>query len=131
MMNHYRVLGKMFYYVLVEVFGVVLLVFFLLILMNVYELLKFIPWAVGLSSAATGFCVLEKTDTNIRHKHAYGVGSGISVAFITFLVLSTLFLFLSGAAQLDKWNLLIFLVIGACCGELGAVLAIRHSALTR
>lgn len=126
-MNHYRVFGKTLYYVLVEVFGIILLATFLLTLLDVNELLKFIPWPVGLSCAATGFCVLEKTGKHITHKHAYGVGAGTLAAFITYLVLSALFVFLSGAARLDRWDLLIFLVIGACCGELGAMLAVKHS----
>jgi len=127
MTNQRRVFGKILYYVLVEVFGTVLLVFFLLMFMDVYEVLKFIPWIVALSSAATGFCVLEKTPWKLKYKHLSAVGAGIAAVLTMYGVLNVAFLFLSGEFQLNGWDFLIFLVIGPGCSELGAFLAIKHT----
>lgn len=127
MTNYLRVLGKILYYILVEVFGTVLLVFFLSLLMDLHMILTFIPWIIALSSAAAGFCVRERGLAPLKRQHLVAVGTGIAAVLLIYGVLNVIFFFFSGEYQLSGWNFLTFLVIGSGCSELGALLAGRHA----
>ncbi|MBW2093873.1 MAG: hypothetical protein JRI80_03200 [Deltaproteobacteria bacterium] len=126
MKNRFPLFLKITFHVFVEVFGAVLLISFLCLVMDVNRVLKLIPWIVALSSAASGYCVLDKAKTLGRHKHLLATGAGSGAALLLYGILSVLLFFSTGERPFSSWDLLIFPAIGSGCGELGGLLALKR-----
>jgi len=112
-------------YIFVEVFGAVLLVFFLSMVVDTGRVVKLIPWIVALSSAASGYCVLEKGHSLKKHRYLFTAGAGCASALLLYAVLSVFFFFSNGEGPFTSWDILVFLAIGSGCGSLGGVIAAK------
>jgi hypothetical protein len=126
MRNRLRLFLKIVSYILVEVFGAVLLVSFLSMLTDVLTVLKFVLPIVALSSAASGFCTLDRNSGPIIHKHLSAIGTGIGAALLLYGILDVFLFFLSGEYLFGFRDLLVFLGIGAGFAELGGLLALKR-----
>lgn len=126
MRNRFPLFLKIIFYVLVEVFGAVLLVAFLFLFIDVNRVLKLIPWIVALSTAASGYGILDKKNFGGRRKYLFAAGVGNAAALLLYGVLSVFLLFSIGECPFTYWDLLIFLALGSGCGGLGGVLAVKR-----
>jgi hypothetical protein len=126
MKNHFRVLSKIIFHVFVEVFGAILLVFFLSQVMEVSRVLRLVPWIVALSSAASGYGAMVEGKIVGRYKHLFATGAGNGAAVLLYGTLSILLFFSIGERPFPSWDLLIFIAIGSGCGELGGLLAMKR-----
>ncbi len=127
MRNRLRLFLKIVSYILVEAFGAVLLVSFLSMLTDVITVLKFVLPIVALSSAASGFCTLDKSVDLIIHRHLSAIGTGIGTGLLLYGILGVFLFFLSGENLFGFRDFLVFLGIGAGCAELGGLLALKRS----
>ena len=123
---HFSLLGKFVYSTFVGVFGTILLFLFSNTFLNVFEALSFIPWIIALNTAITGYSLLDKTKNLLTHKHVSSIGAGILNVIITYVILTLLFVYLVGESFFDTRDLILFLIIGIVCSELGALLAIKY-----
>ena len=56
-----RLPGKVAYAIFSGVCGTLLLVMFCAAILNVYQVVKYLPWMIAFNSAMTGFSLIEKT----------------------------------------------------------------------
>ncbi len=118
--------GKFAYSILVGVFGTILLVLFLCTLLNIVDVIKFIPWIMGFNTATTGYSLVEKTRDRLRYRQVFSIVAGILNVLVTCIILNVISFHLLGGYLFDKKDLMIFLIIGTVCSEFGALLAIRY-----
>ena len=128
---HFTLLGKFAYSIFIGVFGTILLFLFSNTFFNVFEALRFIPWIIALNAAITGYSLLDKTKDLLTHKHIWSIGAGILNVIITYVILTLLCVYLVGESLFDTRDLILFLIIGIVCSELGALLAIKYFKLRR
>jgi len=126
MRNRFPLFLKVIFYILVEVLGAVLLVAFLFLFMDVSRVLKLIPWIVALSSAASGYGILDKRNFLGRRKYLFAAGVGSTAALLLYGFLSVFLFFSIGECPFTCWDLLLFLALGSGCGGLGGVLAVKR-----
>lgn len=130
-LNNYLVLSKVAYSIFIGVVGSALLVLFLTFLIESVQVLRFIPWIIAFNSAMTGYSLLDKTRDRLKRKEISSVCAGVLTVTISFIVLNLIFMLSSGEYLLTRWDLLLFLVLGGACSELGAILAIKYFKLKR
>ena len=129
--NNYLVLSKVAYSILIGVVGTVLLVFFLTFLIESVQVLKFIPWIIAFNSAIAGYSLMDKTRDRLKRKEIFSICAGVLTVTISFIVLNLIFMLSHGEYLLTRIDLLLFLILGVACSELGAVLAIKYFNLKR
>jgi hypothetical protein len=129
--NNYLVFSKGAYSILIGVVGTALLVLFLTFLIESVQTLNFIPWIIAFNSAMTGYSLLDKTRDRLKRKEISSVCAGVLTVTISFIVLNLIFMLSNGEYLLTIWDLLLFLVLGGACSELGAILAIKYLNLKR
>jgi len=127
----FGLLGKVAYSIFVGVFGTVLLVLFLFSFLDIYVVVKILPWIIGLNTAITGYSLLDKTRDQFKYKQIYSIGAGILNVLITYLILSLGSYYMLEEYLFGRWCLTLFLVIGIVCSELGALLAIKYFKLKK
>jgi len=118
--------GKVGYSIFVGVFGILLIVLFLTTFLHSFEVAKFIPWIIGINAAISGYSLLDKTRERIKYKRASSAACGMLTVLISYIILALMFFFLIGESIFAKWDLILFLIIGVFCSQLGAILAIKH-----
>jgi hypothetical protein len=118
--------GKFAYAVLVGVLGTMLIALFLATFLHLSEILRLVPFIIGLNTAVAGYTLLEKTRDQVRRKYLLSMGAGISTVLLAFAILSLMLSYWLGESFLRPLDLLIFLVIGVVCSELGALLAVKY-----
>lgn len=121
-----EIVGKFAYSILVGVFGTILLVLFLSTLMNMLDVVKFIPWVMGFNTATTGYCLVEKTRDQLRYRQVSSIVAGILNVLLTCIILHLVSFHLLGGYFFDTRDFIIFLIIGIICSEFGALLAIKY-----
>ena len=124
--SRFYLLGKFAYSIFAGVFGTILIFLFLNTFLHVFEAVRYIPWVIALNTAITGYSLLDKTRDLLKHKHIWSISASILNVIITYAIFSLLFIYLVGESLFGPWDLLLFLVIGIVCSELGALLAIKY-----
>lgn len=128
--NQTDLVGKIAYAILVGVIGTILIFLFLNTFLRVTEALKFMPWIVAFNTAVTGYSLLDKTRARLKHKQLSSMGAGTLNVIITYILLTVIFVYLAGEYLFSIRDLILFLVIGIVCSELGARLAIKYFKLS-
>jgi multidrug transporter EmrE-like cation transporter len=118
--------GQFAYAVFTGVCGTLILVVFLNAILNVYQMIKFIPFIVAFNTAMTGYSLIDKSRERIRHRHAWALSAGLSTAVITVGSLLTFSFYFLGENLLGLKLSLFLIIIGAVCSELGALLAAKY-----
>ena len=118
--------GKFTYSIFAGVMGTILISLFLNTFLHVFEAVRFIPWIMAFTTAITGYSLLDKTRDQLKHKHISSISAGIINVIITYVVLTFLFVYMEGEFLFGLWDLIIFLIVGIVCSELGALLAIKY-----
>jgi hypothetical protein len=118
--------SKFAYSIFAGVMGTILISLFLNTFLHVFEAVRFIPWIMAFTTAITGYSLLDKTRDQLKHKHISSIGAGIINVIITYVVLTFLFVYMEGGFLFGLWDLIIFLIVGIVCSELGALLAIKY-----
>jgi hypothetical protein len=116
---------------LIGVCGTILVIMFLATILPLSKAVNFIPWLMGFNAAVTGYSLVEKTRTSLKHRHLASIGAGISNVLITAGVLSGLSVYAIGINLVSTVDLMIFLVIGAACSEFGAWLGAKYHKLNK
>jgi len=124
-------LGKIAYSIFVGVFGTIILVLFLATFLHTFKVVKFIPWIIALNTIITGYSLLDKTRDQLKYKQLSSISAGIVNVIFTYVILSIMSVHLLGEYLLSRWDLIVFLIIGFICSELGALLAIRYFKLKK
>lgn len=117
--NRSHPLGSLAYSVLVGSFGTILLVLFLATFMHLFEVTRFIPWIMAFNTAITGYTLLDKTGDQIKYKQIYSICAGILNVILAYTILTLIFFFQIGEHLFSRGDLIIFLIIGIICSELG------------
>ena len=120
------VLTQTAYTMAVGIGGTLILTFFFSTFLNLYHIVRFLPWFVALNTAMTGYALLERTREQVVRKRLCAMLVGVATAAATFLILVGLSWYALGASPLTWWDLLVFAVIGGVCSELGGLLAIKY-----
>jgi hypothetical protein len=118
--------GKCAYAVLVGVFGTILIALFLATFLHLSEVLRLVPFIIALNTALAGYTLIEKTRDQVHHKYLFAMGAGILTVLIAYAILAVMLSYWLGESFLGPLDLLIFLVIGVVCSELGAFLAVKY-----
>jgi hypothetical protein len=126
-----HLLGKATYSILAGVIGTVLIVLFLTTFLHSHETVKFIPWIIAFNTAVTGYSLLNKTRHHFKYKQIASIGAGTLNVIITYGILTLLFFYSEGEYPFNSLDLIIYLIIGIVCSELGAILAIKYFKLTK
>lgn len=129
--NNFSLPGKIAYSVLSGVFGAILIIMFLSTFLHIFSVLKFIPWVIALNTAITGYSLLDKTRNQLKHKQLSSISAGILNVIITYLILGLISVCLFDENLIGYRNLLLYLIIGIVCSELGAILAIKYFKLKK
>jgi uncharacterized protein (DUF486 family) len=118
--------GKVAYAVFSGVCGTLLLVMFCAAFLDLYQVVKYLPWMIAFNTAMTGFSLIEKTRDRIGHKHLAALCAGLVNVVLTGGILIILSFYLLGENLLGFKMILFLLIIGAVCSELGAWLAVKY-----
>jgi len=129
--NSFSLLGKIAYSILAGVLGAILIVLFFSTFLNIFSVLKFIPWIIALNTAITGYSLLDKARDLLRYKQISAMISGILNVLITYSILILISVNIMGENLFNSGDLMVFLIIGIVCSELGAVLAIQYFKLKK
>lgn len=121
--------GKAIFAVLSGVIGTIVLTAFLVGIMGVYQVLKYLPWIIAFNTAMTGFSLIDKTRDLIKRKHLAAVGAGIANVLISLGGLTLLSNYFAGENLIGISRISAFLVIGTVCSALGAWLAAKAQKL--
>jgi len=124
-------LGKFAYSILAGVFGVIVLVMFFTVFIELYRIVPFVPWIIAFNTAMTGYSLIDKTRDTLKYKQVSSISAGILNVIITCLLLSIFSLYFFGENLFSIWDFALFLIIGIVCSELGALLAIKYFKLKR
>jgi hypothetical protein len=118
--------SKFAYSIFSGVIGSILLVAFLNLFIDIFGVVKFIPWFIAFNTAMTGYSLLDKTRDNLWHKHISSMVAGIINGLMTYGILLFMSVYFLGENLFSIWDFIIFLIIGIACSELGALLAIKY-----
>ncbi len=116
--------------VLYGIGGNLLLFFFLCTLLPFSEALKFVPWAVAFTGAASGYTFLDRTGAGRpTHRYGWSAAGGAAVGVLTWVLINTGARFVSGLGTVAFAYLLLFAGVCTLCSLLGAALAIKSQRL--
>jgi len=73
-----RLSGKVAYAIFSGVCGTLLLVMFCAAFLDVYQVVKYLPWMIAFNTAMTGFSLIEKTRNTIARNHLLAVCAGLA-----------------------------------------------------
>jgi hypothetical protein len=117
--------GKAVFAVFSGVIGTLVLTAFGAAIMEVYQVVKYLPWIIAFNTAMTGFSLVDRARRLMTRWHVAAAGAGIANAVITLLVLTLLSNYFAGENLIGVTRWGAFLVIGAACGGLGGWLAMK------
>jgi len=123
-------LGKFSYCILTGVLGTLVLAMFISVFMELYRVVRLMPWIIAFNAAITGYSLMDKTGDALQHKHMASIAAGIVNVMITGMLLTILSYYFFYENIFTTWNFSLFLLIGAVCSELGALLAIKYFKLS-
>ncbi len=129
--NRLHLSGKFAYSIFAGVFGTILITLFLTTFLYHDEIVRIIPWLIGLNTAITGYSLLDKTRNLLKHKQAFCISAGVVNVIITYGILTLLFFYSEGEYPFNSLDFMLYLIIGIVCSELGAILAIKYFKLTK
>ena len=112
--------------ILSGVLGTLLLTAFLLLFLNAFQVIPFIPFIVAFNTAMTVYSVIDKCRERIQRKYLWALGAGLTNVVVTFALLITLSIQLIGENLLSTKMFFLLLVVGAGCSLLGALLAVKY-----
>jgi hypothetical protein len=69
--------SKFAYSIFSGVIGSILLAAFLTLFIDIFRVVKFIPWIIAFNTAMTGYSLLDKTHDTLQHKHLSLICVGI------------------------------------------------------
>ena len=118
--------SKFAYSIFSGVIGSILLAAFLTLFIDIFGVVKFIPWIIAFNTAMTGYSLLDKTRDTLQRKHFSSICAGIINVFITCGILILLSVYIMDENIFRIWDFIFFLIIGIACSELGALLAIKY-----
>ena len=124
-------LNKFAYSIFTGVIGSILLVAFLSLFIDIFSVVKFIPWIIAFNTAMTGYSLMDKTRDTLRHKHCASICAGMANVLITCGILILMSIYFLGENIFQIWDFMLFLIIGIACSELGALLAIKYFKLRK
>jgi hypothetical protein len=129
--NQTDLVGRIAYSTLVGVVGTILIFLFLNTFLHINTALKFMPWIIAFNTAVTGYSLLDKTRDRLKYKQLSSMGAGTLNVIIAYITLTLIFVYLAGVYLFTVRDLILFLVIGIVCSELGALLAIKYFKLSK
>ena len=116
---------------LIGIVGTILIVGFLSTFLHIFKVAKLTPFVIALNGLMAGYYLVDKTRDELRHKHLTAlIVAALYVLFI-FAILNVFFLYWVGEYILTFYQLLIYLVVGVVCTELGVLLAIKYFKLNQ
>lgn len=118
--------SKFAYSIFSGVIGSILLVAFLTLFIDIFRIVKFIPWIIAFNTAMTGYSLLDKTRDTLQHKHYSSICAGTVNVLITCGILILMSIYFLGENIFPIWDFMFFLIIGIACSLLGALLAIKY-----
>ena len=118
--------SKFAYSIFSGVIGSILLAAFLTLFIDIFCVVKFIPWIIAFNTAMTGYSLLDKTRDTLQRKHFSSICAGIINVFITSGILILLSVYIMDENIFRIWDFIFFLIIGIACSELVALLAIKY-----
>lgn len=120
-----NLIGKAAFAVFSGVCGTLLLVVFCAMFVDVYRVLKFLPWMIAFNTAMTGFSLIEKSKDLIVRKHLAAVSAGLVNVVIVAGILTLFSIYATGENLFSVPKYFLLFVLGAGCSEVGAWLAIK------
>ena len=121
--------GKLLISVLTGMVGTAILVVFFFPLLSANGLLKLLPWVVGFNAALTGYTLIDKTKTFLKHRHLFTGTAGALCAVSACGVVAVAALRLQGVLLITVSDLATLLPIGMVAGWLGGILAVKYFGL--
>ena len=121
-----NIAGQFAYAVFSGVCGTLILVVFLNAILNVFQVIKIIPFIVAFNTAMTGYALIEKCRERIRPKYAWVLGAGLATVVFSGGLLVSFSLYFLGENLLGLKLFLFLIIIGAVSSELGALLAVKY-----
>ena len=118
--------GKVAYAVFSGVCGTLLLVMFCAAFLDLYQVVKYLPWMIAFNTAMTGFSLIEKTRDSIGHKHLAALCAGLVNVVLTCVIFMIFSLYFLGENLIGSRMILFLLIIGAVCSAIGAWLAVKY-----
>lgn len=118
--------AKVAYAVISGVCGTLVLIIFFLLFIDVFRLLKFVPWMIAFNTAMTGYSLIDKNRGRITRKHLAAVCAGLVNVAITCGLLRSLSIYFLGENLLGLEMFFFLLLMGAVCSDLGALLAAKY-----
>ena len=115
--------GKAIFSVLSGVIGTLVLTAFLVGIMGVYQVLKYLPLIIAFNTAMTGFSLIEKNRGLIVRKFPAAVGAGIANVVISLIILTLLSNYVAGENLISVSIIFLLLAIATVCSAIGAWLA--------
>ena len=121
-----RLTANLAFAILSGVLGTLIIAAFLLLFLNAYQVIRFIPFIVAFNAAMTGYSVIDKCRERIQRRYLWALGAGLTNVVVTFALLITLSIQLIGENLLSTKMFFLLLVCGAGCSLLGALLAVKY-----
>jgi len=118
--------GQFTYAVFTGVCGTLILVVFLNAILNVFLMMKFVPFIVAFNTAMTGYSLIDKCRERIRRNHVWALSAGLLTAVVTVGLLITFSFYFLGENLLGLKLSVFLIIIGAVGSELGALLAAKY-----
>ena len=109
--------------------GNLLLLLFLCTFLPFPEAVKFIPWAVAFTGAASGYTFLDRTGTDITGRYRWSAACGGAVGALTWGLINAGGRFISELGRVTVVDLLVFVCVGILCSLIGAWLAVKSQRL--
>ena len=115
------------YAMVLGVAGTLLLAFFLSLFMQVYHIVKFIPWLIGFNAAVTGYTLVNKKGwSGHQSVRLLSIMAGLGTVVLTWVALGQLSFYTTGEGLFSRTDLMLYLVIGGICSRLGSMLGIKY-----
>ncbi len=121
--------GPVLYSVLTGLFGSLLLVLFLTGLMPLGATVKYLPWFLAFNASVAGYTLLDRTRDKLQYKKLSGVGVGFCIAVLVCLSLNIFSIKITGIGLIGWVEIMVFIIIAAVFGGLGAWLSLKYSSI--
>lgn len=112
--------------VLIGVGGSLILFFFLLTFLHVWNAARVVPWILAFNAASTGYLLIEKTDGQLPRKRLTAAIAGGLTALLGCAAIALGVRFLLGIWLFSAAEIGFFALVGIGCSELGMAVAVKY-----
>jgi len=112
--------------VLIGVGGNLVLFFFLLTFLHIFNAMRFVPWILAFNAASTGYLLIDKTDGRLPRRRLNTALAGALTVIVACAVIGLGIQFLLGTWLFSAAEIGFFLLVGIGCSELGMLLAVKY-----